>query len=167
MIMMRSRLDQSVARVSTALMVAALALFLVAPNVDAEQGKRVQKLMPKSFEIKTRGSKGNFSLEFGKTVESELGEGDEALSNDGSLFETWTVNGSEGDVFVVRAASEDITPYIVFFASGTLPMQLAEPSVGFLSIQIPKTGKYMIVVNASEAGENGKYRVRVDRVPPL
>jgi hypothetical protein len=133
----------------------------------AEAPKTTKKTPPKTLAPKAGSAKGGATLGFGATADGELGPDDETMPGDETFYETWRIDGVEGDLVVVRAMSEGFAPYLMLFTGGTLPTPIADSSSGAIAIELPQDGPYLVVVNGMEAGAAGAYKVRVDRLPPL
>lgn len=104
-------------------------------------------------------------IRLGQTVEGRLQAGDRQQT-DGSLFDTYVFDGQAGQTVVVEMSSRDFDAYVGLFEIGDRQGPLVyNDNAGrrgrdaALNYVLPKTGRYVIVANAVEAGEQGAYRL--------
>lgn len=129
-------------------------------NSDSLQTKK-----PAS-EILTPPDESSLLLE--KIERGILEQGDRVIPNDGSLYDSYPLEGKAGDSFIISVESEEFDTFLaVMDAKGTILEQNDDASDrnsnSRLKVRLPKTGTYNVIVNAYDKGGRGKYVLTVRR----
>jgi hypothetical protein len=108
-------------------------------------------------------------IEAGETVEGELKAGD-ARADDGSFYQAWLYRGRAGETLTIRMQPSDFDAYLAI--GRTVQDAWTELEVNDdgpegtnseLTVTLPRNGEYVIRANAFQAGQTGRYTLRVDR----
>ncbi|OIP71366.1 MAG: hypothetical protein AUK43_06290 [Oscillatoriales cyanobacterium CG2_30_40_61] len=99
-------------------------------------------------------------------TEGELKEGDQVLASDGSLYDEHTFEGKEGQQITISLESSEFDPYLALFNSENELLQEHDDisqtnSNAEITITLPKTGTYRVIVNAYDSKGKGKYLLKV------
>ena len=97
-----------------------------------------------------------------------LEEGDGVIPNDGSYYDSYPLEGSAGDSFIITLESEDFDTFLAIMdREGNIIEQNddvnEQQSNSRLEITLPNDGTYSIIVNAYEQQGRGNYVLRVSR----
>jgi len=92
---------------------------------------------------------------------------DSVLESDGSLYDEYTFEGSQGQQITIRLESSDFDPYLVIFGPdgnvlGENDDLSSSNNNSFLRVVLPEDGSYRILVNAYDRKGRGDYLLRVD-----
>ena len=98
----------------------------------------------------------------------KLEEGDEVIPNDGSFYDSYPLDGSAGDSFVITLESKDFDTFLaVMDREGNIIEQNddanEEESNSRLEITLPDSGTYSVIVNAYDSKGVGNYTLKVIR----
>ncbi|HBB35334.1 MAG TPA: serine protease [Cyanobacteria bacterium UBA8803] len=98
--------------------------------------------------------------------EGILGPGASVLPSDGSLFKVHTFEGRAGQSLTINLASPDFDTYLVVLDSygqivGENDDTSETNSNSVLTLTLPRTGVYRIIVNAYNQGGRGRYLLTV------
>jgi hypothetical protein len=99
-------------------------------------------------------------------TEGELKEGDQVLASDGSLYDEHTFEGKEGQQITISLESSEFDPYLALFNSENELLQehddISQTNANAeITITLPKTGTYRVIVNAYDSKGKGKYLLKV------
>ncbi|MGF1535075.1 MAG: PPC domain-containing protein [Elainellaceae cyanobacterium] len=105
-------------------------------------------------------------------VEGVLETGDAVLEQDGSLYDTYSFEGQAGQTVSILMESATFDPFIWLFSPQN--RQLAQNddfntttlSAGIVTT-LPEDGTYVVVANAHDAENRGRYRLVVREVTQL
>ena len=97
-----------------------------------------------------------------------LEEGDDVIPNDGSFYDSYPLEGSAGDSFIITLESEDFDTFLAIMdRDGNIIEQNddvdEQQSNSRLEITLPNNGTYSIIVNAYEQQGQGSYVLKVSR----
>lgn len=99
----------------------------------------------------------------GDTLSGELTEASGQNFKDGSYLDMFVMYGEEGDLVTLRAASYDFDTYLSLFdPSGWLISAVDDGPNGTdaeLSITLPETGRYLVVLSGYSAYQLGSYTI--------
>lgn len=108
-------------------------------------------------------------LPSGETLLDELGileDSDAVLPSDNSLYDEYTFEGTAGQSVTIRLESDDFNPYVALL--DTQGQLLAEnnnvssaDTNAVITMTLPITGQYRVVVNAYKPTGRGQYRLTV------
>ncbi|MGL6136127.1 MAG: PPC domain-containing protein, partial [Planktothrix sp.] len=98
--------------------------------------------------------------------QGELKEGDQILASDSSLYDEHTFEGKEGQQITISLESPDFDPYLALFNSENELLQehddISQTNANAeITITLPKTGTYRVIVNAYDSKGKGKYLLKV------
>jgi serine protease Do len=98
--------------------------------------------------------------------EGALVAGAAVLPSDNSLYREYTFEGRAGQSVAISLESRDFDPYVALFApNGRLLAENDDESDStknaFLSVTLPTTGRYRVIVNAYDASGRGRYTLTV------
>jgi Bacterial pre-peptidase C-terminal domain. len=98
--------------------------------------------------------------------EGALVAGGPVLPSDNSLYREYTFEGRAGQSVAISLESTDFEPYVAII--GPNDRLLAQNDEGsdstknaFLSVTLPATGRYRVIVNAYDASGRGRYTLTV------
>jgi CHAT domain-containing protein/tetratricopeptide (TPR) repeat protein len=100
-------------------------------------------------------------------VEGQLEDGDQVLQ-DGSLYDLHTFEGEAGQFVEIRLSSEAFDTYLILVDPDG--EQVAANDDGgeglnsIIQVELPATGRYAIVANAYNTGEQGRYRLTLTTI---
>jgi len=136
-------------------------------------------LMANSYEA---GQAGAYSLRAGVTAartrnsanqgsfilrqEGVLGSGASVLPSDGSLYQEYTFEGRAGQSVTINLASSDFDTYLALVDPNDKVIgenddaSQSDPN-SVLSIALPRTGTYRVIVNSYDKGGRGRYLLTV------
>lgn len=133
-------------------------------------------IVANSYEAKEEG---NYQLEL-KTLQNHPathvllkeegvlveGSGVSVLPSDGSLYRAYPFEGKAGQVLTLTLESSDFDPYLVIFAPngkllGENDDENETSNNAFLRVTLPVSGRYRIIVNASDSSGRGRYVLTV------
>lgn len=111
------------------------------------------------------GASGGGTISAGESVSGNLGAGDTAL-NSGEFTETWTYNGSAGELLTVNLDSSQFDPYLMIrgpagFAEDNDDRVAGTNLNSTLSVTLPTAGEYRIIATSYQPGEQGDYTLQV------
>lgn len=94
-----------------------------------------------------------------------LGPGDEQLGS-GEYFDRVTFVGTAGDVVVIDLNSSEFDPYLILIDADeqVLAQEDDTPEMGLnarITLTLPTTGQYTVIVTSAYAGESGGYRLSI------
>ena len=98
--------------------------------------------------------------------EGALVAGGPVLPSDNSLYREYTFEGRSGQSVAISIESREFDPYVALFApNGRLVAENDDASDStknaFLSVTLPATGRYRVIVNAYDASGRGRYTLTV------
>ena len=98
--------------------------------------------------------------------EGALVAGGAVLPSDNSLYREYTFEGRSGQSVVISLESTDFDPYVAIFGpNGRLVAENDDASDStknaFLSVTLPATGRYRVIVNAYDASGRGRYSLTI------
>ena len=98
--------------------------------------------------------------------EGALVVGARVLPSDNSLYREYTFEGRVGQSVTISLESKDFDPYVALFGpNGRLVAENDDESDStknaFLSLTLPATGRYRVIVNAYDASGRGRYTLTV------
>jgi len=97
-----------------------------------------------------------------------LGTASQIFSRDGSLFEAFSFSGQAGQIVEIDLSSNDFHPYLVLFAPDSKVIKenngLPSRRNASITIQLPVTGTYRVIVNAFDRSGKGAYKLIVKTV---
>ncbi|BAZ43185.1 putative membrane protein [Chondrocystis sp. NIES-4102] len=97
-----------------------------------------------------------------------LETGDRTIAEDGSLYDSYPLEGKAGDSFVIYLESEEFDPFVALIDSkGNIVEQNDDidddDSNSRIEVTIPEDGVYNVIVNAYDQGGKGNYILTVRR----
>lgn len=103
-----------------------------------------------------------------KTERGVLEEGDETIPDDGSFYDSYPLEGSAGDSFIISLESQDFDTFIALVdLEGNILEQNDDiddnNSNSRLRVTLPSDGVYNIIVNSYEKGAKGQYTLTIRR----
>lgn len=120
---------------------------------------------------------GNYTLELRETTttrsnriilreEGILGQGSSVLPSDGSLYREYTFEGKAGQSVSISVESSDFDPYVALFTPESELLgendDVSDSSKNaFVSVTLPITGRYRVVVNSFDPSGRGRYILTV------
>lgn len=95
-----------------------------------------------------------------------LETGDKILSSDQSLYDEYTFNGQQGQQITISLESSEFDTYLAVFTPDNELLQEHDDidqnnSNSQITITLPKTGTYRVIVNAYDSKGKGKYLLKV------
>ena len=98
--------------------------------------------------------------------EGALVAGGAVLPSDKSLYREYTFEGRAGQSVAISLESRDFDPYVALFGpNGRLVAENDDESDStknaFLSVTLPATGRYRVIVNAYDASGRGRYTLTI------
>ena len=98
--------------------------------------------------------------------QGELKEGDTFLASDQSLYDEYTFEGKEGQQITISLESSAFDTYVALFNSDNELLQEHDDisqtnSNSEITITLPKTGTYRVIVNAYDSKGKGKYLLKI------
>ena len=116
----------------------------------------------------TSERRNNSSLLIQKIQKGKLEEGDTVIPNDGSFYDSYPLQGKEGDSFFISVESQDFDTFLaVMDAEGNIIEQNDDidenNSNSRLKVTLPRNGVYNVIVNAYDEGGQGDYLLTVRR----
>ncbi|BAU66609.1 hypothetical membrane protein [Stanieria sp. NIES-3757] len=119
-----------------------------------------------SSEISTDPNDSSLLLE--KIEQGSLEEGDTVIPNDGSLYDSYPLEGKAGDSFIISVESEEFDTFLAIMdGEGNILEQNDDVSDrnsnSRLKVTLPKAGVYNVIVNAYDKGGRGKYVLTIRR----
>jgi hypothetical protein len=108
----------------------------------------------------------------GRAVEGSLAQGDR-LEPDGSYFDVYAFDGRAGQNLAVEMRSDDLDSVVAVYAEGhDGPIAVNDNANrrgrdATVELVLPKKGRYLIVANAAEPGEGGRYSLMVREQRPI
>ena len=109
-------------------------------------------------------------IRIGQAIEGELARGDQVQA-DGSFSDTYIFDGKAGQIVIVEMSSTDLDSYVGLFAEGASPIAYNDDARrrsrdARLNHVLPADGRYRIVVNSVDPGEQGRYRLTLKAGAP-
>ncbi|MDJ0681655.1 MAG: pre-peptidase C-terminal domain-containing protein [Xenococcaceae cyanobacterium MO_167.B52] len=103
-----------------------------------------------------------------KTERGILEVGDKTIPNDGSLYDSYPLEGKAGDSFIITVESQDFDTFLAIMdQTGEIIEQNDDisdrNSNSRLKVTLPNSGTYNVIVNAYDKGGKGKYVLTVRR----
>ncbi len=116
--------------------------------------------------LPTAERQNNPSLLIEKIQQGKLEEGDTVIPNDGSFYDSYPLEGREGESFIISVESKDFDTFLaVMDAEGNILEQnddISEnDSNSRLKVTFPSNGVYKVIVNAYDEGGQGSYVLTV------
>ena len=116
--------------------------------------------------LPTADRRNNPSLLIEKIQQGKLEEGDTVIPNDGSFYDSYPLEGREGESFIISVESKDFDTFLaVMDAEGNILEQnddISEnDSNSRLKVTFPSNGVYKVIVNAYDEGGQGSYVLTV------
>ena len=95
-----------------------------------------------------------------------LETGDKILSSDQSLYDEYTFNGQQGQQITISLESSEFDTYLAVFTPDNELLQEHDDidqnnSNSQITMTLPKTGTYRVIVNAYDSKGKGKYLIKV------
>ncbi|VXD18235.1 conserved hypothetical protein [Planktothrix serta PCC 8927] len=96
----------------------------------------------------------------------ELKDGDQVLSSDQSLYDEYTFDGTQGQQITISLESSEFDTYLAVFTPDNELLQEHDDidqnnSNSQITVTLPKTGTYRVIVNAYDSKGKGKYLLKV------
>lgn len=96
----------------------------------------------------------------------ELQNGDSVLASDGSLYDEYTFDGKEGQQITITLESSDFDTYLAVFTPDNKLLQEHDDinqnnSNSEITVTLPASGTYRVIVNAYDSKGKGKYLLKV------
>ncbi|AFZ35042.1 peptidase domain protein [Stanieria cyanosphaera PCC 7437] len=125
-----------------------------------------EQLESETSTISTNSDDNSLLLE--KIEQGSLEKGDTVIPNDGSLYDSYPLEGQAGDSFIISVESEEFDTFLAIMdAEGNILEQNDDVSDrnsnSRLKVTLPEAGVYNIIVNAYDKGGQGKYVLTVRR----
>lgn len=103
-----------------------------------------------------------------KTERGILEVGDKTIPNDGSLYDSYPLEGKAGDSFIISVESQDFDTFLAIMdRQGNIIEQNDDisdrNSNSRIKVTLPGDGTYNVIVNAYDKGGKGKYILTVRR----
>ena len=122
-----------------------------------------------SYNLRARGNGSSNSVSQEQLIlrqEGILGPGASVLPSDGSLFKIHTFEGRAGQSVTINLASPDFDTYLVVLDPDDQPIgenddASEDNSNSTLTVTLPRTGLYSIIVNAYDRQGRGRYILTV------
>ncbi|MGF1516995.1 MAG: S1C family serine protease [Nodosilinea sp.] len=113
----------------------------------------------------SRTSREPTSISLGATVQGQLDDRSNVLP-DGSFYNPYVFEGQAGQTVTVEMSSQDVDPYLILLAPDRDDFSLQDDDSGGglnarISVQLPYTGSYLVLANALNQGESGRYQLRL------
>ena len=110
----------------------------------------------------------NSSLLLEKIQRGRLEEGDKVIPNDGSLYDSYPLQGLAGDSFIISVESQEFDTFLAIMdEKGNIIQQNDDINQGNsnsqLKVTLPSNGIYNIIINAYDQGGKGNYLLTVRR----
>ena len=98
--------------------------------------------------------------------QGELKEGDQVLASDKSLYDQYTFEGKEGQQITISLESSEFDAYLALFNSENELLQehddISQTNANAeITITLPKTGTYRVIVNAYDSKGRVKYLLKI------
>jgi serine protease Do len=92
-----------------------------------------------------------------------LGENSNVLPRDGSLYETFSFSGKAGQKIQIELSSLDFRPYVALLSPDRRIIRGDDSSEqnSAITVQLPATGTYRVIANASDRSGRGSYTLIV------
>ena len=96
-------------------------------------------------------------------INGTLNENSELFENDGSYFELHTFTGKAGEAITIELSSSEFNAYLIVVDPKS--KKIAENDDGGennnakITITLPTTGTYTVIVNTHEKGQQGSYKL--------
>lgn len=111
----------------------------------------------------------DWPITLGREIEGRLDEGDRRAEND-SFYEAWRYMGGVGETVTIRMQSSEFDTYVAIgrVENGAWT-ELGTNDDGpdgtnsELTVTLPRNGEYVIRANSFQAGQTGRYTLRIDR----
>ena len=118
--------------------------------------------------LPTSTQRNNPSLLIEKIQQGKLEEGDTVIPNDGSFYDSYPLEGREGESFIISVESKDFDTFLAIMdAEGNILQQNDDISENNsnsrLKVTFPNNGVYSVIVNAYDEGGQGDYLLTVRR----
>lgn len=89
---------------------------------------------------------------------------------DGSYYNPYTFEGRAGQTVTITMTSHEIDSYLILLAPGQEDFHFEDDDSGrgsdaLITVQLPYTGRYLILANAYSQGESGSYQLQVQDHP--
>lgn len=119
-------------------------------------------------ESSTVATPSNNSRLLEKTKRGVLEDGDKIIPDDGSLYDSYPLEGKAGESFIISLESDEFDTFVaVMDAEGKILDQNDDidknNSNSRLRITLPNDGVYNVIVNAYDEGGKGRYTLTVRR----
>ncbi|MGG6294587.1 trypsin-like peptidase domain-containing protein [Leptolyngbya sp. AN02str] len=87
------------------------------------------------------------------------------LPSDGSFFNAYTFEGRAGQRVVIEMTSDELNPYLILLKPDGTDLAQDDNSAGGNNARVtavlPGDGLYTVLANSNQAGETGRYQLRV------
>ncbi|CAD5984469.1 hypothetical protein PCC9214_05267 [Planktothrix tepida] len=98
--------------------------------------------------------------------QGELQEGDKVLPSDKSLYDEYTFEGQQGQQVTISLESSEFDTYLAVYTPDNQLLQEHDDinqnnSNSQITVTLPKTGTYRVIVNAYDSKGKGKYLLKV------
>lgn len=98
--------------------------------------------------------------------QGELQTGDSVLASDGSLYDEYTFDGEEGQQITITLESSEFDTYLAVFTPDNKLLQEHDDinqnnSNSQITVTLPVSGTYRVIVNAYDSKGKGKYLLKV------
>jgi hypothetical protein len=94
-----------------------------------------------------------------------LASGDYELSS-GEYYDSYTVSGSAGDQIVLDLRSSEFDPYLILITPSEEQFENddyeGDASRSMISLSLPESGQYEVIVTTYKPGESGVYDLKID-----
>ncbi|MEB3281972.1 MAG: PPC domain-containing protein [Lyngbya sp.] len=98
--------------------------------------------------------------------QGELGEGDSVLASDGSLYDEYTFEGTEGQEVTISLDSSEFDTYLAIFTPDNKLLEEHDDinqsnSNSQITVTLPSDGVYRVIVNSYDDKGRGKYNLKI------
>ncbi|MGG6292916.1 PPC domain-containing protein [Leptolyngbya sp. AN02str] len=96
-----------------------------------------------------------------------LEPGDSILESDGSLYDTYFLNGRAGQQIMISLESDEFDTYLAILTpDGAVLAENddADDTNSFLEVTLPSSGEYQLIINGYDSNSQGWYTVTVSEV---
>lgn len=101
----------------------------------------------------------------GPVVQGQLDDNSNVLP-DGSFYNPYSFSGRAGQTITIDMTSQDVDSYLILMSADRSDFSIQDDDSGGgldarITVQLPYTGRYMILANAYARGESGRYQLQV------
>ena len=143
--------------------------YEVAPNDIATENSNTVNVPDSTTETELESSSpavSRNSVLLEKTERGILEVGDKTIPNDGSLYDSYPLEGNAGDSFIITVESQDFDTFLAIMdGTGEIIEQNDDisdrNSNSRVTVTLPDNGTYNVIVNAYDKGGKGNYVLTV------